>query len=127
VAAAMEAMFEQDLKSATEIVLEVGRVHSAGPRPRPRRGSPGRLAAGAVGLGSAVGAAITNHRALGPAEATVMAAGGGMLLALAALSLLWPRLITIPLAMLAAWVATTLLVRAIRLGAARRRAASSQS
>ena len=58
-AAEMEAMFEEDLNSATEIVIEVGRVHSAAPRPRPRRGSPGRLAAGAVGLGSAVGAVTT--------------------------------------------------------------------
>jgi cardiolipin synthase A/B len=126
-AAEMEAMFEEDLNSATEIVIEVGRVHSAAPRPRPRRGSPGRLAAGAVGLGSAVGAAITNHRALGPAEAKVMAAGGLLLLVLAAVTLIYPRLLTLPFALLAAWVATTLLVRAIRLGAARRRAERSQS
>ena len=126
-AAEMEAMFEHDLNSATEIVIEVGRVHSAAPRPRPRRGSPGRLAAGAVGLGSAVGAAITNHRPLGPAEARVMAAGGVLLLLFAALTVIWPRLVTIPLALLAAWVATTLLVRAIRLSAAGRAHERSQS
>jgi len=115
-AAEMEAMFEADLKNATEIVLNLGRVHSATPRPRrARRGSPGRLAAGAVGFGSAVSAALTNHRALGPAEARVMAAGAGILLALAAAAVLVPRLLTIPLAVVAAWVGVTLLLRAWRL------------
>jgi cardiolipin synthase len=116
----MEAMYEQDLEGATEIVLDHRRVHSAIPRERLRRGSPGRLAAGAVGLGSAVGAAITNHRALGPAEAKVMAAGGLLLLGLAVLSLVYPRVVTLPLAVLAAWIATTLLIRAIRLRAGHR-------
>lgn len=113
----METMFEHDLEGATEIVLEHQRVHSAAPRQRPRRGSPGRLAAGAAGLGSVVGAALINRRALGPAEAKVMAAGGFMLLALATLAVLFPRALTIPLSLLAAWVALTLLVRAFRLHA----------
>lgn len=116
-AAEMEAMFEADLRNATEIVLDLGRMQSARPsgRRRVRRGSPGRLAAGAVGLGSAVGAAITNHRALGPAEAKVMAAGAGLLLAFAVAALAVPLLLTIPMAIVAAWVAVTLLVRAWRL------------
>lgn len=119
-AAELEAMFEADLQNATEIVLDLGRVHSTAPRPRrrqARRGSPGRLAAGAVGLGSAVSAALTNHRALGPAEARVMAAGAGLLLALAAVAVFVPRLLTVPIAVLAAWVGVTLLVRAWRLRA----------
>ena len=112
----MEAMYRRDLEHATEIVLRRG-VHSAEPRPRrpSGRGSPGRLAAGAVGLGSAVTAAITNHRALGPAEAVAMAAGAVLLLLLAGLAVWLPRLLTVPLALLAAWIAVTLLVRAIRL------------
>lgn len=114
----MEAMFEADLQHATEIVLDLGRVHSAAPRRQGRRrGSPGRLAAGAVGLGSVVGAAITNHRALGPAEAKVMAVGAALLLALAAVAVMIPRLLTVPLAIVAAWVAITLLIRAWRLRA----------
>ena len=118
-AAEMEAMFEADLQNATEIVLDLGRVHSAARRPRRHkgRGSPGRLAAGAVGLGSAVSAALTNHRALGPAEARVMAAAAGILLALAAAAVLAPRLLTIPIAVVAAWTGVTLLVRAWRLRA----------
>ncbi len=115
-AAEMERMYEQDLEGATEIVLDLGRVHSIGRRTGlARRGSPGRLAAGAVGLGSAVGAAITNHRALGPAESTVLAISGGLLLALAALAVVAPRLLTVPIVLLAAWIGVTLLVRAWRL------------
>lgn len=117
VASGMEAMFERDLQSATEIVLEQARVQATVPHRHPRRGSPGRLAAGAVGLGSAVGAAITNHRALGPAEARVMATGGLLLLALALLAVLYPWVLTVPLAILATWVAATLLIRALRLRA----------
>lgn len=118
-AAEMEAMFEADLYNATEIVLNLGRVHPAAPqaRGRARRGSPGRLAAGAVGLGSAVSAALTNHRALGPAESQVMAAGAGLLLALALAAVFIPRLLTVPIAIVAAWVGVTLLVRAWRLRA----------
>lgn len=128
-AAGMEMMFEEDLRHATEIVLEGCQVHastpasSGTPKPdrKPRRGAPGRLAAGAVGLGSTVTAAITNHRALGPAEATVMAGGGILLLMLAVASIVIPYLVTIPLAVLACWVAITLLVRAGRLRLQRRR------
>ncbi len=126
-AAEMEAMFKHDLGNATEIVLDLGRVYAAdgeaaGGRPRrsrrrlrPRRGSPGRLAAGAAGVGSAVGAAITNHRALGPAEAKVLAAGGAGLLAFAVAAFVFPRVVMLPLALVAGWVALTLLVRAWRL------------
>ncbi len=116
-AAQMCAMFEADLEHATEIMLDLGRVQAATAQPRraPRRGSPGRLAAGAVGLGSAVSAAITNHRALGPAEAIVMAAGAGILVASSVIAVLWPLVLTIPLALVSCWVAVTLLVRAWRL------------
>ena len=119
-AAEMERMFLQDLDGATEIVLDLGRVHATQGRTGPaRQGSPGRLAAGAVGLGSAVTAAITNHRALGPAEAKVMVAGGGLLLMLAAVAVAVPHLLAVPFALLATWIAVTLLVRAWRLRVSR--------
>lgn len=143
VAAEMEAMFEGDLRHATEIVLAGRGVHSAaqardaqagdaqpgdaqdaaavGVRRGVRRGSPGRLAAGAVGLGSTVTAAITNHRALGPAEARVMGWGGALLLVVAVVGIAYPYVLTVPLALLAAWIATTLLVRAGRLSLTQRR------
>lgn len=112
----MEQMFLQDLENATEIVLDLDRVHTAGPREgERRRGSPGRIAAGAVGLGSAVGAAITNRRPLGPAEARVMFGAGLLLLAVGTIAALLPRLITIPLTVLCLWIAIALLARATKL------------
>jgi cardiolipin synthase len=120
----MEAMFLEDLKHSTEIVLsERKRVratnHPEPPRPRRyrkyRRGSAGRAAIGALGIGSAVTAAITNHRILGPAEAKVMVAASGLLTALTVMAVFWPRVVTIPLAVLCLWIAAALLMRAYRL------------
>jgi cardiolipin synthase len=122
-ARAMEAMYLDDLSRATEIVLSArSRVHPSAPRTRGGRparrigsGSAGRAAAGALGISSAVGAAITNHRALGPAEARIMAWAGLLLLLVALLAGLWPLALAVPAAALAAWVGIALLVRAFRL------------
>lgn len=120
----MEEMYLEDLANATEVVLGRRRTRSSHTRPAPvdrpprapdsvrRRGSAGRLAAGAVGLGSAVGAAITNHRQLGPAESRVMLAAGVILLLLAALAVLAPMVLVAPLALLGAWIGTSLIFRA---------------
>ena len=80
-AVAMEQMYLEDLSRATEIVLTgetrrpPGRVPlnptSAARGSEAKRG--GRAAAGVLGIGSAVSAAMTNRRVLGPAEARVMA------------------------------------------------------
>ena len=91
VAGAVADMYEQDLERATEIVLARRNRVRPSQKPdrarrwRPRSGSAGRAAAGALSLGSAVGAAIKDHRVLGPAEARVLGvavdraalAGGG--------------------------------------------------
>jgi cardiolipin synthase len=120
----MEAMFMEDLRHSTEIVLsERQRVHATNhpepPRPRRykkyKRGSAGRAAIGALGIGSALTAAITNHRILGPAEAKVMAAASALLTALTVVAVLWPRVVTLPLAVLGLWIAAALLIRAYRL------------
>jgi len=117
----MQAMYLDDLQNSVEIVLEGKAVRSTTPtrqrgeRRRRRRGSAGRVAAGAVGLGNAVAAAVTEHRSLGPAEARVMGAVGAILLGIALLAILAPRVITIPLALIAGWIAVSLLVRARRL------------
>ncbi|MCI0545874.1 MAG: phospholipase D-like domain-containing protein [Candidatus Rokubacteria bacterium] len=119
-AEAMEDMYRDDLEHATEIVLTGRRrVRATAPeRPVPRpeggRGSVGRAAAGAIGIGSAVTAAMTNRRELGPAEATLMAAASLVLLALAAIALLVPWLVVIPAAALSAWLGLALLLRAWR-------------
>ena len=112
----LSAMYERDLQDATEIVLDLGRIRAPDRQPALplRRGSPGRIAAGALGLGSTVSAVITNHRSLGPAEARVTAIGAGLLLLLAIVLVFLPRLLTIPLAIIATWIGVTLLVRAGR-------------
>jgi cardiolipin synthase A/B len=118
----MEEMYLNDLEHATEIVLNAKkRVRPTMETPRkPRRlrgagGSAGRVAAGAIGVGNAVGAAITNRRLLGPAEARIMASASLLLAILTIVALLWPRVITIPLALICGWVAVALLIRAYQL------------
>ena len=122
-ARAMEEMFLDDLEQATEIVLSARRrVRTSSPsslRRKSRRlrgqGSAGRAVAGAIGIGSAVGAALTNHRTLGPAEAKIMATGGLALFVIAVIALFWPRILTVPLAAFGIWVAVGLLGRAYKL------------
>ena len=122
-ARAMEAMYLDDLAHATEIVLTPRRRvrRAAGSKPRRRRqtkiarGSAGRATAGAIAVGSAVGAAITDHRVLGPAEARVLAGAGVLLSGVTVIAAMWPRVLTVPLSVLAGWVALSLLVRAYKL------------
>jgi cardiolipin synthase len=120
----MQETYCRDLENATEIVIsERRRVRPLGP-PRPRKGgrqrtsrkgSTSRAAAGVIGVGSAVGAAITNRRVLGPAEARLMAMAGGLLLGLSIIAVKWPRGITYPLAFVGTWVALALFIRAYKL------------
>jgi hypothetical protein len=60
-------------------------------------GSASRAAAGALRIGNAVGAAITDRRVLGPAEAGIMSGAALVLLAVALIGLLWPLAIVLPL------------------------------
>ena len=119
-AAQMEAAYEEDLCNATEIVLSArNRVRPAVERRRDRtrahrrfRGSASRAAAGALRIGNTVGAAITNHRVLGPAEAGIMALVALALLGLVTIALLWPLAVALPLSLFGAWIALSLLARA---------------
>jgi cardiolipin synthase len=120
----MQETYCRDLENATEIVIsERRRVKPLGP-PRPRKGrrqrtsrkgSTSRAAAGVIGVGSAVSAAITNRRVLGPAEARLMAMAGGLLLGLSIIAVKWPRALTYPLAFIGTWVALALFIRAYKL------------
>lgn len=123
----MEAMFEQDLENATEIVLtgrHVGPLGAArrwyGADQRRRTGSVGRLLAGAVGVGSAVSATLAQHRNVGPTETPLLALAALVLVALAALGVIFPAGIAYPVAAIALWIASTLFARAWRLRARRR-------
>jgi len=125
----MEEMYLEDLKHATEILLSKRhRVSLAANRPRrPLRerkvggGRVTRAGASAVRLSNIVGAAITNHRLLGPAEARITGMGGLSLLLFALASVLLPRAVTIPIALLSGWLGLSLLIRAYRLLQKKRR------
>jgi cardiolipin synthase A/B len=119
-ARAMEAMYEDDLHRSTEIVIgdqrRVRAASSAGRRPRsPRRRASRRAAAGAIGVGSTIGAAITNRRPLGPAEARVLASSGAILVVFAAAIMWWPKVAAFPLAIVCAWIALSLILAAWKL------------
>jgi hypothetical protein len=55
---------------------------------------------------------MTGRRVLGPAEARIMGAAGVALLVLGLVALLWPWAVAVPLAVLALWLAGSLLCRA---------------
>jgi cardiolipin synthase len=120
-AVAMEQMYLDDLSRATEVVL-TARHHVRLSAPEDpgrltpvRRSSGRRVAAGALGIGSAVGAAMANRRVLGPAEARVMAGAAAVLLVLAAVIVQWPKVLAIPAGLILGWVAIALLVRVAKL------------
>jgi cardiolipin synthase len=133
IAQEMEDMYLRDLDNSTEITLAKNRVVrlrlpasdgelTALPggsgrfarRPRNRRGSRG-AAASAMRLANTVGAAVTNHRTLGRAEGRILSLAGIVLVVLAVLSGLWPRVIATPLAVLSLWVGLALMWRSFRL------------
>jgi len=123
----MEDMYLEDLENATEIVLDAKRKLRAPARPRVQRpaatsggGSAGRAAAGTIRISNAIGAAFTGRRTLEPVEARLTLMAGGLLLALAALFAVVPRLLTYPIVVVLAWVALTLLVRGYKLYRLRR-------
>ncbi|MFO7570601.1 MAG: phospholipase D-like domain-containing protein [Smithellaceae bacterium] len=96
-ASQMEAMFLEDMKKATELVVDARhKIQSPGKIPRPLRpatksGSVGRAAAGAVRIGKAVGSAFTYRQVLEPAEMRLMAGICVSFLAMAALVAAFPK------------------------------------
>jgi cardiolipin synthase A/B len=118
----MEEMFLTDLANSTEVVLDVRKRPRAVAPPRHRRflassggGSGGRVAAGALRIGSTVTAAMSNRRVLEPIEAHIALATGAALAALAALAVTFPRGFVYPFAAIASWLAVALLYRGIAL------------
>jgi len=117
--AMMAAQYEIDLTHATEIVLTSHhRVRLAQARAEPlarraRSGSAGRVAAGAVSVGSALGAALTNRRSLDAAESGLLVQVSIVAIGFALVAMLWPQVIAWPLAVLAAWVGIAWVIKAI--------------
>ncbi len=126
VAGALEDQYEHDLERATEVILtgrqRVRRLH---PNPldgvRRRRwrrrhpGSASRATAGAIGIGSAVGAAMRNRRGFGPSEARLLGPVALILLLLAAAAVKWPTSVAWPFAAIVGWWGLSLLARAAAL------------
>jgi len=114
-AAQLAEQYLCDLDNATEVVLDERlrpartrrRVHQA----RGGRGSSSRAAAGTLRLVNTVGAAIDDRRALGSAEAGLLPPAALLLIVIATAAAIWPRIIAWPLALLAAWVGASLLLR----------------
>jgi cardiolipin synthase A/B len=123
----MAAQYEKDLARSTEIVLtRHNRVRRSEPSVdgeaeagvRVRRavsGSAGRAAAGAVSVGSALGAALTNRRMLGPTEVGLLAMTAVFMLGVAAIAAVFPRVFAWPLALFAAWFGIAWAFKAWRL------------
>lgn len=112
----MEQTYLEDLENATEVVLDARQKVRAPKRPRPvhrrpksARGSGGRAATGAVRLGNVVGAVFKNRRVLEPVETHIAITVGAVLLGLAALFAIFPRLLAYPLAAVCAWIGCALL------------------
>jgi len=115
----MAKMYRQDLTGATEIVLtqrnRVRATAEAPATPRARKASAGsasRAAAGALSVGNAMGAALTNRRVLGPAESGLLVQLALVALAIAIVAFLWPRTLAYPLAVIAAWIGISMIVKA---------------
>jgi cardiolipin synthase len=117
--AAMAEQYEIDLTHATEIVLtshhrvRLAQDRTASAVRRARSGSAGRVAAGAVSVGSALGAALTNRRALDAAESGLLTKVSIAALAFALVAALWPQAIAWPLAVVAAWVGIAWVIKAV--------------
>ena len=115
----MEETFLEDLTGATEIVLKEKRVVKQALDPlqfrRRRRGSAGRVVAGALTIGRAIDAAVTNRRDFSRTEARALLTASFVFLGIALLLYFYPRIIVIPVAFLLVWTALALAIRAVRL------------
>jgi len=123
-AAAMEAMFIEDLAGATEIVLPD--ADGGPPLPRPARANEpaphlarrffgGRWRVGAASLGRVLIAAIGQRTPLSRLEAGSAATLAAMFAAVAVVVALWPGIIGFTLSVTAAWVSLALVIRLARL------------
>ena len=128
----MVASYLDDLTHSTEVVLRAGRrsgrMHVSRTTEReglpPKRrlrdrrrgtGSAGRGVAGAIRLGNTVSAAVTDRRVLAAADARTVAMAGAILVVIAAVAVLWPRVFAVPIALLSVWFGGAMLLESYRL------------
>jgi cardiolipin synthase len=115
----MEAMYVEDLANATEVVLDDRRTaRRVAPPPDPptsrNGGSAGRAAAGLLRIGNTVSAAVISRRTLQPVETRIMLGVASVLVIVAILVALFPRLVAYPIAAIAMWIAGALFYRSYR-------------
>ncbi|MGO4704970.1 phosphatidylserine/phosphatidylglycerophosphate/cardiolipin synthase family protein [Microvirga sp. 2MCAF38] len=121
IAEAMEATYLEDLMQATEVapgsITRRRQTLNARARRsrRARRGAVGRLAAGAVALGSSIGRGSGGLRSLTSTEAGSVATIGSILIALAVLVVVFPPIVVLPITILLGWLGAALLIRSLRL------------
>jgi cardiolipin synthase len=125
----MEQMYLEDLTNATEVALTRRRhvrpaTEAKVKRTRGTGGSASRAAAGAVRIGNVIGSALGARRVLGRAEVRLLIEGGLLLVGVAAIAFLFPRVVAIPLGVFAFWMGLALLARAAR---TKRRAESPEA
>jgi cardiolipin synthase len=127
----LAAQYEADLCNATEVVLDERarprRMQPTSKHARGGRGSSSRAAAGALRLVNTVGAAIGDRRVLGSADAGLLPPAALLLIVLAVLAAIWPRLVAWPLALIALWVGISLLLRWRKLKRARERVGENRN
>jgi len=117
----MEALFLEDLKHSTEIIVEDRRVVRKpldGPpqmQRRRRRATPRRVVARAVTLGYAFDSALANRRELDGTEARALLTASFALLGLAVALWFAPKVFALPFAVLLAWISLGLVARVVRL------------
>lgn len=116
----MEELYLQDLVNSTEIALDKRNRVQGSNSPGHRRpiaggGSTSRAAAGALRVGSAVGAAVTNRRAFEPVETRILASFGGLLLGLTVLFKFFPAALVYPTILLFGWMGLALVYKGCRL------------
>ena len=145
----MERLYLEDLSQSTEIVLRRRRARLASavsrrlhvrprasrqraivalrdaPHARARRlgasGSASRAAAGALRIGRAVGAALTEQRVLAATESRMVALVGVGVLLLTLAIVRWPYVAAIPAAVVLGWMTLALFTKALDLHRERRR------
>jgi len=115
----MEAMYVEDLANATEVVLDDGRTARRGAPPPDsptsrNGGSAGRAAAGLLRIGNTVSAAVISRRTLQPVETRITLGVASVLVIVAVLVALFPRLVAYPIAAIAMWIAGGLFYRSYR-------------
>ncbi len=115
IARTLEVQYQEDLGSSTEIVLGRRRGHGGlpmNPRARARR-SARRVMRTVSGLGRSIGAAVTGNRQLEDFEYAPLFTFGTLLVVLAGVALVSPRLLAWPLALLAGWTGASFVFEAI--------------